>query len=218
MKKGVILYHSNIKNIYKDRWIKKSIESMINQTDSDLYFYEVNYGKENYSLLQGYEIKKNFWFEEMKNYAEAMNFILDKAFLDNCDIVFNTNLDDYYHQDRVKIQTSQMKNGNYDVISSDFCYIRENKDGLDEIFHYMNIARYADFIKENLLVNHNVIAHPSVCYSKNFWIYNTYDTTKVPEEDLDLWKRSILRGFRFKVIEDVLLYYRIHDKQVSSKN
>jgi hypothetical protein len=218
MKKGVILYHSNIKNIYKERWVKKSIESMINQSDSDLHFYEINYGKENYSLLDNYNIRKKFWFKHMDNHAEAMNFILDEAFLDQCDIVFNVNLDDYYHKDRVKIQSKEIKDGNYDLVSSDFCYIKEDENETDEIFHQMHIARYAESIKENLLANHNVIAHPCVCYNKKFWFNNRYDTSRIPEEDLDLWKRSVVNGYRIKIVPDVLLYYRIHETQITAKN
>jgi hypothetical protein len=35
MKKGVILFHKNILKIYENSWIKKFVNSMINQTDND---------------------------------------------------------------------------------------------------------------------------------------------------------------------------------------
>ena len=104
MKVGVIIYHSNIQKIYEDRWIKKSIESMINQSFSELTFYEVNYSGLNTSILNEYNINKKFWSVKLENYASAMNFIINEAFKDECDYVFNTNLDDYYHVDRIKLQ------------------------------------------------------------------------------------------------------------------
>lgn len=216
MKKGVILYHSNIHQIYKSRWITKSLESMLNQSDSDLYYYEINYGDDNKSILENYnDLRKNFFSLKMLNYAQAMNYIIDYAFHDNCDIVFNTNLDDYYHKDRVKIQTEFIND--YDIISTDFCYISENEDNNDNIIKHMNMKYYQWSIKENLLLNHNVIAHPSVCYNKTFWNeFNKYDINKTPKEDLDLWKRSICNGYKFKIIPEILLYYRIHANQVSN--
>ena len=146
-----------------------------------------------------------------------MNFIITKAFEDGCDLVFNTNLDDYYHSDRIEIQSKVITNGNYDIVSSDFCYIEETEDEKDEITKYMNMWQYKDYIKENLLAGHNVIAHPSVCYSKNFWKFNKYDIFKTPAEDLDLWQKTIIKGFKFFIASEILLYYRIHKKQSSRK-
>ena len=48
MKKGVIIFHNNIKKIYKDYWIDKCINSIINQTDNEVTFYEINYGGDDY--------------------------------------------------------------------------------------------------------------------------------------------------------------------------
>lgn len=220
MKKGVILYHSNIKRIYKDRWIKKSIESMLNQTDSDLWFYEINYGSDNFSVLNSYNVRKKFWSIKMENYAQAMNFILDASFDDDCNLVFNTNLDDYYRNDRVELQTQAITTGGYDIVSSDFCYISEDEFENDNVTLIMNMKHYQLDIRQNLKIDHNVIAHPSVCYNKTFWSEknNRYDVTKTPQEDLDLWKRAINNGFSFKMIPEILLYYRRHINQVSEKN
>jgi hypothetical protein len=105
MKKGVILFHSNIKNIYYDRWISKSIQSMMNQSDNNFIFYEVNYNGDDYSVIPNdCKLEKKFWSKKLDNYADAMNFILNKAFEDNCDYVFNMNLDDFYHPNRFKEQ------------------------------------------------------------------------------------------------------------------
>ena len=171
MKKGVIIFHSNIKDIYEYRWISKSIDSIINQSDNDFTFYEINYGGDNESVIPYYSnIEKKFWSIKLSNYAEAMNFILDKAFEDGCDYVFNTNLDDFYHPFRISKQIEMMKD-DYDIISSDFCYIEEvEENGLfdDKINSFMDIHQYGD-IRYNLEIKHNIIAHPAVCYSKRFW-------------------------------------------------
>jgi hypothetical protein len=219
MKVGVVFFHSDIQKIYKDRWIKKSVDSILNQTFKDFSIYEINYSSENenFSVI-GDDIDKKFWSKKMTNYAEAMNFIITEAFLDGCDYVFNTNLDDYYDKYRFESQLNLMKVHDFDLLSSDFCYIVENTNNEDEVSLYMNIVKFGD-IKSNLFNSNNVIAHPCVCYSRRFWIdpQNRYDVTKVPEEDYDLWKRSILRDYKFGIDKNLLLYYRRHDNQVSEK-
>ena len=216
MKIGVILYHSNINKIYKKRWIDECINSILNQTIKNFSFYEVNYNGENNSVIpSSCEYEKKFYSLKLKNHGDAMNFILNKTVEDNCDIIFNVNLDDIYHPQRFKKQIKEINNG-YDIVSNDFCYIREINESEDEIFHYKNICQYGD-ISLNLKNNHNIIAHPSVCYSKNFIQNNKYNIDLLPCEDLDLWKRTCDK-YKFYIINEVLLNYRIHEKQVSNLN
>lgn len=223
MKLGVVIFHQNPFSVYKKRWIQKSLDSIINQTVKDLNFYEVDYSGSNISLLKDYNLKNyKHYSQKMTNYAEAMNFIISEAFANGCEFVFNTNIDDYYRPDRIEKQLYLIESGNYDVVSSDFCYIKEkedpNGDYTDEVFLFMNIYKKPEDIIHHLRKDSNVIAHPSVCYSKKFWSSNKYDPTKTPQEDLDLWKKSIEKGHRFAIHPDILLYYRIHKNQVSNQN
>ena len=209
MKVGVIFFHNNIEKIYQKKWIDKCISSIRNQSYKDLFFYEINYGDMPETRLLS---ESTFFHKKKENYADAMNFIISKAFEDGCDYVFNTNLDDYYSEKRIEKQLEYLEDG-YDLVSSDFCYINED----DEVFHQMNITKYGSIFL-NLKNNHNVIAHPSVGMSKEFWLDkdNRYDISKVPAEDLDLWKRSIDKHM-FYIVDEVLLFYRIHKQQESSK-
>lgn len=215
---GVVFFHKNIKNIYKERWIKKSIESILNQTYSDFKIYEINYGEENNSLIKEFFPNfgnLDFYFFPSSNHAKAMNFIIDKAFEDGCDFVFNTNLDDYYDSTRIEKQLEKLKEG-YDIVSSDFCYIEEI-NGEDSVTFNKNIKSDTD-IKLNLDRNHNVIAHPVVSYSRKFWENNKYLPEEIPFEDLNLWKRAINSGFSFCILDDVLLFYRLHQNQITGNN
>lgn len=208
MKVGVVFFHKNLSDIYQKSWIDKSLLSIYEQTYSNLNFYEIDYGNTNNQIVKD----SKFYSIDKINYADAMNFIITEAFNDGCDFVFNTNLDDFYSKDRIEKQIEYLEMG-FDVVSSDFCYIDDN----DEIKLYMNITNYGN-IKKNLKNNHNVIAHPSVGFSRKFWDdeNNRYDINKTPAEDLDLWKRSI-ENYKFYILEDILLYYRIHENQVSKK-
>lgn len=212
-KLGVVIYHSNILNIYKPRWIIECISSLLNQTVNDFTIYEINYDGENNSVVPPTcPNERKFFALKLKNHAQAMNFIIEQAFNDDCEIVFNVNLDDIYHPTRFEKQIKAINDG-YDLVSSDFCYIEEINDSEDIPTMLMNIANRGD-INENLKRGHNVIAHPSVCYSKNFWRSNKYNPDLIPREDLDLWQRSCDK-FKFHIIDEVLLNYRIHSNQVS---
>ena len=217
MKIAVLLFHSNIKLIYKQRWIDVCLDSIINQTYNDFIFYEINYGGDDYSVLDGKKIKQKskFWNSKKENHAEAMNFLLDKTCEDDCDLVFNVNLDDFYHLRRFEIQIAAAKLG-YDIISSDFSYIEEVEDVYDLTILNINVGQHKD-IKNTLKNDINIIAHPCVCYSKNFIKNNRYNTNIIPEEDWDLWKRTC-DNYKFCIIDEVLLYYRKHDKQITKLN
>ena len=217
MKIGVIFFHRNIKNIYRERWIKKCVDSILNQTHSDFSIYEINYGGEEDSVLEGFNFSNPHVFisEKKENHAEAMNTIIDVAFGDGCDCIFNTNLDDFYDLKRFEVQLDRLNSG-FDLVSSDFCYIEEI-EGKDEVTFTKNIKGFGD-IQENLGKGHNVIAHPSVAYSRRFWEQNRYVPEEIPREDMNLWLRSIQNGFKFYICDEVLLNYRLHENQVTGSN
>jgi len=208
---GVVLFHSNIDRIYKKEWIDKCISSILNQTVKDFNFYEIDYNGDNKSVLT---CDKKYWSIKLKNYATAMNFIITEAFNDGCDYIFNVNLDDFYSDDRFEKQLNVIKNG-YDIVSSDFCYVDNN----DNIINPHIIDSHCN-IEYELNRGHNVIAHPCVCMCKRFWndISNRYDDNFTPMEDLLLWTSAINRGYKFYICKEKLLYYRIHNNQVSNAN
>lgn len=214
---GVIFFHKNIRSIYKERWINKCIETILNQTVKDFSIYEINYGEDDFSLFEGIELKNPHTFisEEKSNHAEAMNRVIDLAFEDGCEYVFNTNLDDYYELNRFEKQIEFLDQG-YDIVTSDFCYVEEIENE-DKITFYKEIKKAGD-IKENLMKNHNVIAHPCVAYSKKFWESNSYNPEEIPAEDLLLWRRGIEAGFKFHICDEVLLNYRLHGNQITGSN
>ena len=216
MKLGVVFFHKNITNIYKKRWIEKCVNSILSQTVNDFSIYEINYGGDDFSILKDIEFEnKKFYSISMKNYAEAMNFIITEAFNDSCDFVFNTNMDDFYLNTRFEDELIFLKKG-YDIVSSDFCYIKENASGEDDVIYHMNILQHGS-IKYNLAKDHNIIAHPCVAYSKKFWNNNRYDITQTPKEDMVLWKKALNEGFKFFIHPKELLFYRIHENQVGNK-
>lgn len=211
MKVATIFYHKNIKSIYKLSWIEECINSVLNQTYNDFTIYELNYGADDFKLSEIVDMtsrKYNYYQHKFNNHADAMNFILNKCIKDGADVVFNNNMDDYSENNRFEIQIKKMQDG-YDIVSSNFNHI----DSDDVKIREMNFSSFD--IKNELRSDNNIIAHPCVCYSRNFLLKNKYNSDNIPKEDLILWKNTIDK-YKFFICPEILLNYRLHENQITS--
>ena len=64
----------------------------------------------------------------------------------------------------------------------------------------------------------NLIAHPVVAFSANFWKGSRYVPTEIPQEDLLLWQRSIEKEYNFEICSEYLLFYRLHSNQITANS
>ena len=75
-----------------------------------------------------------------------------------------------------------------------------------------------DEIKSELFFT-SALCHPAVMIRKSF--LQQYNLNYAPNvnkgQDYDFWDRCSVSG-RFAILKDVVLYYRIHDKQITSQN
>jgi len=219
MKTAVIIYHKNIASIYKHHWVDACIASLETQTHKDFDVFEVCYGDYPLSiaahLSRTLGFRKVFYYHKpMENHVHAMNFILDRVFENGYDVAANTNLDDKYHVERLSCELKEVGLG-AELVSSDFVYIKENDLGYEKITHIHKMAQLDPLVE--LFNDHNILAHPVIMMTQDFWHkYGPYDPTKIPIEDLLLWKKAIDKGVALKIIPKILLYYRLHDKQITA--
>lgn len=217
MKHAVILYHANHEK-YPQKWIDDCISSTRRQSMIQLVI-EMDYNGGTKQLYDG-----SYFFSKKLDYGEsdrvsgrhtghshAHNWLCRKAVELGCDYVFNMNIDDFYHYDRIKMQIPYLEQG-FDVVTSNMTQVDEENRVLREdiLFSQMDILEHA-------AKNHNIIAHPACAYSRNF-ILNSglLNPNEVPKDDFELWKRSY-RKFKFKIAPYTLLFYRIHQNNVSKK-
>lgn len=193
---AVIVYHKNVLN-YPAEWINTFVASIEYQTFQDFDILELNYGGGDERLFDRY-----FDSIEMSNHAEAMNYLIDRAFALGYTHVFNTNVDDWYSLDRFE---KQVRFTQYDVVSSNFTLVDEFT-GNPYHTHYFSQLN----IKRELDKGHNVICHPVVMISKKYWETHRYNPSEVPLEDMKLWQR----GGNFVILPEVLCYHRVHRKSV----
>jgi hypothetical protein len=114
-------------------------------------------------------------------------------------------VDDYYPLDRIEKQIDSFDpevavlSGNYAGFS-DYLSFHPHTS-----FHTMQLEK--EFSK-----NHNIIAHPACCYSKKIMEYKeSLISEEIPSDDFSLWRRLLSKGAKFKILPDVLMYYRISD-------
>lgn len=205
MKAACIIYHKDVFN-YSPKWIAKCIESLKKQTYNKVDFFELDYSNNHTQLYP----KSTFASMALPTHAHAHNWLLDEVFRLGYDCAFNVNIDDHYSLDRFEKQMTWMEAG-YDVVSSNFYHIDEN----DKVIRYM--AMDSRVIEKEAKKGHNIIAHPVCCYSRNFWLNCTkLNPAEIPKDDFELWKRSYGK-FKFKILPNFLLYYRVYPQKVSAE-
>jgi hypothetical protein len=234
-KSAVIFFHKNIYNIYNKYWIEKCVDSVINQINVEFDIYEINYGNEDKSIFDNYNFPKKFnkyfFKKNYKTHTEAMIFLLNKCFFENkYDLVFNTNLDDYYNPYRFIWQLYEVNNNNSVLNSTMWTYISQKSDfeeidticydlGKNKIIYDDNNFKwikdndienypYGDNIidknkvKNNILAHNNLINHSGVCFTQKFW--NSVDKNN-----------NRLKYRNDKPYEDLSLWYRGIDNNIN---
>lgn len=214
---AVILYHANHSK-YPKKWIDDCLTSIRGQVVEEFDVLELDYGKEPTQLYEG----SKFFTAEFKEvdkihrgHSHAHNWLCYKAVELGYDYVFNTNIDDFYHYERLYRQVPLLKSG-FDVVSSNMTQIDADNRVIMKGHMMMTDIQFSGMnIIEHFTKGHNIIAHPACAYRANF-IKNSgmLNPMEVPKDDFELWKRSVGK-FTFKIAPYTLLYYRLHDSNVS---
>lgn len=206
LKTILICYHKNLYQLYPQQWIDEFRESILNQTYKDYTILEQNYGGGQERIFEN----SKFESKEMPSFIHTMNHLINKAIYYGADVLANSNVDDIFSPNWLEVQVPYIEAG-ADIVSPNFTLFRE---GVGEYhwhkFHNLNI-------KEELNKNHNILCHPAICYSRKFLEDNRYIPEQFPTEDLQLWQRTI-DNYKFKIVEQNLLYHRVHPNSVCQSN
>lgn len=221
---AVIIFHKNIRNLYRPEWITQCLSSIYSQTYQGFDIFEVNYGNESYALTS----TKYFYQKDFPDHTYAMNYLITKVFKKGYEVVFNVNLDDFYHPQRFERQLVYIDHG-YDIASSYFCYINEKDEITDHIGDRIlfqqeikSIASQED-IREQFNRNNNVINNSGYCMTRRVW--ESYDSRGnllryrniKPFEDLMLWKQVLTNNnLKIAILPEYLIFYRRHPTQICS--
>ncbi|MHC9089713.1 glycosyltransferase [Tenacibaculum sp. IMCC1] len=200
-------------------WIGKAIDSILNQTFNDFELILVNDKPtriENRELLKGFKLKDSriIVIENDKNLGliKSLNKGLSIA---RGKYIARMDADDFSVRHRLKTQYDFMEaNPDYIVCGSKIKYFGRIKK-----FKSNNWIKIEDNeIKAELILN-SCFAHPTVMIRKQLLWANDicYNENYPHAEDYKFWL-DLKKIGKFYNINEVLLYYRISEQQVSSKN
>ncbi|MCK9378653.1 MAG: glycosyltransferase [Candidatus Moranbacteria bacterium] len=196
-------------------FLKKSIESILNQTFTDLEFIIIdnNSPEENSALLDSYAKKDNriIIIRNKTNIGltKSLNIAIKKS---QGEFIARMDGDDISLPDRLSEQLSFLKkNPTIDIIGANCNFINKN----DEIIKKKTIKRPSN-IKTKLFKG-NFFTH-STFFGKRKAFEELYNENFKRAQDYEFLLRLAGKGYEIDYLEDILLNYRINKDGVSFVN
>jgi len=209
---------SVIMSVYNEsaQEISKAIESIINQYYKDFEFIIILDNPLNIRAIETIENYKNMdsRIVFLKNdhnmgLASSLNRCLEKA---KGDFIARMDADDISLPHRFSVEVEFLTNNpSIDVVSSNIINIDEN----DKKILTKRVICENSKDMNRMLKYDNIISHPTVLMRKEAILScDGYRDFKA-SQDYDLWLRMRKKGFRFSIIKEPLLLYRIRNNSVS---
>lgn len=207
---------SVIMSVYNgEAYLKEAIESVINQTFENWELIIINDCSTDATadILSDYAKKD----ERIKVHTNEVNLrlpsSLNKAIsLSKGKYIARMDADDICLPDRLEKQFSFME-ANEDIALSS-CRFLTLKNG---VYASGGAGGRCDFaaLRALLLVS-NPILHPGVIAKTEVMKQLKYDTSLTCTEDLELWTRFVINNYKMQILPEILLIYRLHDKQITT--
>lgn len=152
-------------------------------------------------------------------YRNEINLGLTKTLnrglsLANGEYIARMDADDFSTSDRFEKQLAYFaSHPETDILGGGVVSFGNSCEFFSPAFGYTNEQAQCELFFQSTL------CHPSVMIRRSFLDkYGlTYDENVMKGQDYDLWERSSVYG-RLAVMEDVVLYYRVHSEQITSTN
>lgn len=190
-------------------YLELSIESILNQTYTNLEFIIVNDGsEEDLKIISQYKDKriKIINHKEKKGLPKSLNEAIE---ISNGEYIARMDSDDIALKNRLKEQVKYLeKNKDIDICSTFYkMFGKENR-------YVINSYIKPEEIKCELLFRTPLI-HPGVMIRREFLERNNlkYDEEYIYTQDFELWTRCSDVG-NIAIIPKLELNYRIHDNQI----
>jgi len=192
-------------------YVKSAVESILNQSFTDFEFLIIDDASTDGTI----QILKNFNDQRIQliekpfntGYTESLNLGLKFA---KGEYIARMDGDDISLPDRFAKQIAYLE-AHPEVV---LCATAYKFIGREPFFDF---PENHDAIKVSFLKG-NCICHPSVMLRKCLLDAHgiTYDTSKEPAEDYDLWIRLLSIG-KLYILPEILLEYRVYSNQVSTE-
>jgi glycosyltransferase involved in cell wall biosynthesis len=191
-----------------EKYIKKSIDSIINQTYTDWELLigfngTIDGSKEIVSQYNDSRIKV-FDYGMDAGKAKTLNKIIKEA---KGDWIAIQDDDDIWLPKKLERQVKHMEN--FDVIGTQIMYINEN----DDPGGGPTLAKDNDLIKEKSLNGDNQVANTSAIFKKECAEQvGGWSESLDGIEDFDFWLKIMRKRYIFKNISSVEVFHRLHSE------
>lgn len=197
-----------------EKYIAKSIESILSQTFSDYELIIINDGSNDDTL----RIAQSYTDERIKIYSNQQNQglipTLNWGFrLAKGNLIARMDADDMSDKHRLELQFNFMKaHPQVDLCGTQAIIFDQNKQ------QRLTMPLQNDEIKAHLLWGNSII-HATLMLRKSFWLQHqlSFDLKYLHAEDYDLWTRCLDKA-HFANLPEVLYHIRSHSQKVSIKN
>jgi glycosyltransferase involved in cell wall biosynthesis len=192
-------------------YIQEAVDSILNQTFTDFEFLIIDDASSDktVTIIKTYNDLRIKLIEKPLNtgYTNSLNYGLTIA---SGEYIARMDGDDISLPERFAKQVAFLDK-NLDVVLCGTAL---------KIIDSYRVICYPEFHEDIKLemLKRNCIVHPSVMFKKSVLNNNyiKYDISKEPAEDYNLWTKLLLYGKLYN-FQEVLLYYRVHQSQVSQK-
>jgi len=197
-----------------DKFINQTIDSILIQTEKDFEFIIINDGSTDNTekIIKSYKDERIKYF--FNNHKGLVNSLNKGLIVSNGRYIARIDADDISHPSRLKEQSDYLDKHKDTVICGTWAKkINENGEDIG-IFNYPPEDHSA--IKK-YLIKHNPFIHSSVMFKKEV-LKKTYNYIGFFKhvEDYELWTRILKLGIGHN-IPKTLIYYRIHDNQITKR-
>ena len=203
-----------------EKYIGKSIDSILNQTYGDFEFIIINDGSKDSTkeIILSYSDNRIVYLENEMNsgIVVTLNKGLEYAtgkYISIGKYIARMDADDIAVAERLEKQIEFMeKNKNVGVLGTGICIFGEDVQEQARVF-----TTNPEQLKAELIFN-SCIAHPTVMMRSNILKNNglSYDLEYAGAEDYNLWWK-IAKVSQIATIPDLLVKYRIHSSQITKK-
>lgn len=201
-----------------DSFTESAILSILNQTFKNFEFLIILNGKEANKIkmkMEKYQKLDNrikIHTTKISQLQYNLNYGLDVA---QADIIARMDSDDISDLTRFEKQYQYLVENTIDILGTDFTYIDEQNNRIDK----KSLSTFNNDKIRKRLAYHCVFCHPTLMFKKDVVLNIGGYCFGSTSEDWDLFLRlSRNSEIKFDILNEKLLKYRVHDKQMSKQN
>ena len=195
-----------------EKYIKESIDSVLNQTLTDFEFLIIDDGSTDRTveIIQGYTDKRIRLVRKEHQFIQNLNEGLELA---SGSYIARMDADDIMHTERLRIQLKRMKKNPDITVCGTWAKIFSDKGNERNGSHHGYGIIHEPVLE---LLKYNMLLHPSVMIKKEFLLNHHIEYQNYPcVEDYKLWFDIAKAGGILFVEPQELLMFRRSDTQVT---